>query len=286
MVRTVLKDNKVPGTSTGTRAAEAQARAQGLLQDSWERARLGCVRPGACLDQRVLNRKNFSKRKRENRGTQWLFREFSTAALASCTPPPSALGLWTQDKQPQHTPEAQLARTQISGLGAHNWKPWWARTLISGPAAWAHRPKAPQWACTPISGLGPTPETPGGRTTWSAAGCPRRTGPKPAGDQCASRSARGCLGTQTQSAWVGRASISGLGAHTWNPEWVPTPETLGGCAPRSAAGFPVHRPEAGDRPCNPINSLAAHRQPHLKAPILNNSHLAPVHRALQGLLTL
>ena len=43
-VRRVLKDNKVPGTCTGTRAAEARAWAQGLLQDSWERARLGCVR--------------------------------------------------------------------------------------------------------------------------------------------------------------------------------------------------------------------------------------------------
>ena len=42
-VRRVLKDNKVPGTSAGTRAAEALARAQGLLQDPWERARLGCV---------------------------------------------------------------------------------------------------------------------------------------------------------------------------------------------------------------------------------------------------
>ena len=42
-VRRVLKDNKVPGTSAGTRAAEAPAQAQGLLQDSWERARLGCV---------------------------------------------------------------------------------------------------------------------------------------------------------------------------------------------------------------------------------------------------
>ena len=42
-VRRVLKDNKVPGTCTGTRAAEALARAQGLLQDSWERARLGSV---------------------------------------------------------------------------------------------------------------------------------------------------------------------------------------------------------------------------------------------------
>ena len=44
MVRRVLKDNRVPGTRTGTRVAEAPAGVQGLLQDSWERARLGCVR--------------------------------------------------------------------------------------------------------------------------------------------------------------------------------------------------------------------------------------------------
>ena len=69
MVRRVLKDNKVPGTCVGTRAAEALAWVQGLLQDSWERARLGCERPGACLDQGGLNRRNFWKRKRENRGT-------------------------------------------------------------------------------------------------------------------------------------------------------------------------------------------------------------------------
>ena len=43
-VRRVLKDTKVPGTCAGTRAAEAPAQAQGLLQDSWERARAGCVR--------------------------------------------------------------------------------------------------------------------------------------------------------------------------------------------------------------------------------------------------
>ena len=42
-VRRVLKDSKVPGTNTGTRAAEAPAQAHGLLQDSWERARLSCV---------------------------------------------------------------------------------------------------------------------------------------------------------------------------------------------------------------------------------------------------
>ena len=42
-VRRALKDNKVHGTRAGTRAAEAGAQALGLLQDSWERARLGCV---------------------------------------------------------------------------------------------------------------------------------------------------------------------------------------------------------------------------------------------------
>ena len=42
-VRRVLKDNKVPGTCVGNRVAEALPRVQGLLQDSWERARLGCV---------------------------------------------------------------------------------------------------------------------------------------------------------------------------------------------------------------------------------------------------
>ena len=64
-VRRVLKDNKVPGPRDPprTRAAEAPAQAQGLLQESWERARLSCEQPGACLDQGDLNRKNFSKRK-------------------------------------------------------------------------------------------------------------------------------------------------------------------------------------------------------------------------------
>ena len=43
-VRRVLKDDKVPGSSAGTRVAEAPGWVQGLLQDSWERTRLGCVR--------------------------------------------------------------------------------------------------------------------------------------------------------------------------------------------------------------------------------------------------
>ena len=82
----MLKDNKVPGT----RAAEAPNPGAGFLGES--QAGL-CERPGACLDQGDLNRKNVLKRKRENRGTQQLFREFSVAAMASCALTPSAPGL-------------------------------------------------------------------------------------------------------------------------------------------------------------------------------------------------
>ena len=61
----MLKDNEVPGTSAGTKAAEAQApgagSAAGLLGES--QAGL-CEQPGACLDEGGLNRKN-SKRKRK-----------------------------------------------------------------------------------------------------------------------------------------------------------------------------------------------------------------------------
>ena len=43
------------------------------------------------------------------------------------------------------------------------------------------------------------------------------------------------------------------------------------------------RPKAADLL---IHGLAACEGPHLKALVLNNSYLAPVHRALQGLLAL
>ena len=66
-VRRVLKDNKIPGTSAGTRAAEAPAQVQGLLQDYWERARLGCVSSQVLVWTRGAYRKNFSKRKRKQR---------------------------------------------------------------------------------------------------------------------------------------------------------------------------------------------------------------------------
>ena len=68
MVRRVLKDDKVPGTSMGTRVAEAPTGAKGLLQDSWERTRLGCVRGQVLVwtgEGGGLNRRNFSKRKRK-----------------------------------------------------------------------------------------------------------------------------------------------------------------------------------------------------------------------------
>ena len=117
----MLKENKVPGTSMGTRAAEAPGPGTGSATGFLGESQAGlCEQPGACLDQEGLNRKNFSKRKRENRGTQWLVRELSTAAAASGAPTPSAPRLLTLDKQPQLSPEALLTHTQISRLGTHN----------------------------------------------------------------------------------------------------------------------------------------------------------------------
>ena len=53
MVTRMLKDKKVPGTCQGTRAAEAPVGVQGLWQDSWERARLGCVSSQVLVWNRV-----------------------------------------------------------------------------------------------------------------------------------------------------------------------------------------------------------------------------------------
>ena len=90
----MLRDNKVLGTNAGTRVAEAPGRGTGSAAGFLGESQAGlCERPGACLDQGGLNRKNFSKRKRENRGTQRLFREFSPVAVASCASTPSAPGL-------------------------------------------------------------------------------------------------------------------------------------------------------------------------------------------------
>ena len=52
-VRRVLKDNKVPGTgdpgpgSARYKGSRSASPGQGLLQESWERARLSCEQPGA-----------------------------------------------------------------------------------------------------------------------------------------------------------------------------------------------------------------------------------------------
>ena len=51
-VRRVLKDNKVPGTSAGTRAAEAPGRGTGSAARFMAEIQAGlCERPGACVDQ-------------------------------------------------------------------------------------------------------------------------------------------------------------------------------------------------------------------------------------------
>ena len=119
-VRRVLKDNKVPGTSAGTRVAEALGWGAGSAAGFLGESQAGlCERPGASLDQGGLNRKNFWKRKRENRGTQWLLRELSAAAMASCDPTPQPLDCERGISSP-NPPEVQLARTQIRGLGTHN----------------------------------------------------------------------------------------------------------------------------------------------------------------------
>ena len=181
----MFKDNKVPGTRLGTRAAEAPSRGTGSAAGFLGESQAGlCERLGACLDQGNLNRRNISKRKRENRGTQWLFREFSTEAWPLAPRPPQPLNC-------EH---------QISSPSTH---------LKSG------------W-CTPVSeAWAPKPETPG---------------------------------------------------------WVHT-----------VISSPAARAHSAQRPRlvhNPINGLVAHRQPRLKHQGLNISHLAPVHRTLQGLLAL
>ena len=66
MVRRVLKDNKVPGTKVGTRAAKAPGQGEGSDAGFLGESQVGlCERPGDFLEQGDLNRRNFSKRKRK-----------------------------------------------------------------------------------------------------------------------------------------------------------------------------------------------------------------------------
>ena len=90
----MFKDNKVPGTSTGTGRLEAPGWGAGSAIGFLGESQAGlCEQPGACLDQGGLNRKNFSKRKRENRGTQRRVRELTSAAIDSRAPTPYGPGL-------------------------------------------------------------------------------------------------------------------------------------------------------------------------------------------------
>ena len=62
----MLKDNKVPETSVGTRAPEDSGSGAGSAAGILGESQAGlCERPGAYLDQGGLNRRNFSNRKRK-----------------------------------------------------------------------------------------------------------------------------------------------------------------------------------------------------------------------------
>ena len=62
----MLKDNNVPGTSADTRAAEAPGWGAGSAAGFLGESQAGlCDRPGACLDQGRLNKKNFSGKKKK-----------------------------------------------------------------------------------------------------------------------------------------------------------------------------------------------------------------------------
>ena len=66
MVRRVLKDNKVPGTSTETRVAEVPVRGAGSAAGFLGESQAGlCERPGACLDQGLEQEEFLKKKKRK-----------------------------------------------------------------------------------------------------------------------------------------------------------------------------------------------------------------------------
>ena len=141
MVRRVLKDNKVPGTSAGTRATEATGWGAGSAAGFLGESQVGlCDRPGACLDGAGaggLNKRNFSKRKRENRGTQQLSRELSAAAKWPLAPPSS---------QPLD------CERQTSSPSTHL-KPDWC-TPRSATRCLGAQVQSTGSVCTPIRGLG------------------------------------------------------------------------------------------------------------------------------------
>ena len=152
--------------------------AQSLLQDSWERARLGCVRGQVLVWTRGARIGGISQKEKEK-----------IEALSGCL----------ENSPQQRWPLAPLpsqpldCEGQISSPSTHLKPAWrvprsvdWAPTTETPvgahpdqcPVESAHRPKTPGWVRTPVSGLGPTHETSSGCPTRSEAQLPGRTGPK------------------------------------------------------------------------------------------------------------
>ena len=77
-----------------------------------------------------------------------------------------------------------------------------------------------------------------------------------------------------QQGKTGHVQLSPKAAH--RPRTRPTPKAL----ERRAVCDP------GPKPHRQFKRLTACQGPHLKVLVLNNSYLAPAHRALQGLLAL
>ena len=130
MVRRMLKDNKVPGTSTGTRAAEAPG--QGAGPDTGflgENQAVLCEPPGACLERggEGLEWEEFLGKKKEKM-------EALSGQLENSPQRP-----WLLVSLPPQPLDCELG---ISSPSTHL-KPRW------------HTPRSADWV--------PTAETPGGR---------------------------------------------------------------------------------------------------------------------------
>ena len=79
--------------------------------------------------------------------------------------------------------------------------------------------------------------------------------------------------------------ISDLGTPPETPSGCPHLKSQVGAYPDRWLAAPAHRPKAVDRPATPSMAWLPWATT-TEAPVLNNSHLAPAHRTLQGLLAL
>ena len=282
----MLKNSKVPGASVRTRAAEAPGAgpAAGFLGES--QAGL-CERPGTSLDQGGLNRKYFSKRKRENRGTPWLVRELSAAAMASCALTPQPL-----DREHGKSSPSTHLKPGWRAPRSEDWAPTTETLGGCAPCSTTQLPertdpKRPSGCITQSVSWDPHPKPQVGMHLDQWPGCPQlkpRVGVQPTSDllpwlhrpevehQCASRSATQLPGAQTQSAWVG--------SHL---DQLPGRQHL---KPRVGA-HPIPRVAAPSTGPKPGIGLQPDQQPGFpRATTPKSTHLAPAHRALQGLLAL